>query len=100
MAKRREVYLVLDGLDRREIDVVFLNDTRVQRVKVHDKDVLVPQTTLWVEHETALVLVPLAFGGLDALPTFMLFLLRLDCRCRLLTVQFVRTDVLEAVELV
>lgn len=56
--------LILLALDGREVDIVFLDDTRVQRVEVHDHDVRVPQTTLWFEDKTSRVLgFAAGFGG-------------------------------------
>ena len=65
-------HLNLKRLHSRKINVVFLDDTQVQRPKVHDEDVLVPQAALRVEYETALVLVPLALGCLLAVAVFLL----------------------------
>ncbi|KAI3483166.1 hypothetical protein L1887_53946 [Cichorium endivia] len=49
-------------LDRGKVNVELLDDGRIQRVEVHDEDVLVPQPTLGLEHQTALELVLLAAG--------------------------------------
>eukprot|EP00951_Prasinocladus_malaysianus_P032607 scaffold318497_cov44-Prasinocladus_malaysianus.AAC.1 len=46
--------------DGREADVVLLDDGGVQRVEVQQQDVLVVQALLWLQHQPARVLRPLA----------------------------------------
>lgn len=56
-------YLVnsIDSLYGREINVVLLDNARIQRVEIHDQDILVPKATLWLKHQTTFVLVLFAF---------------------------------------
>ena len=52
------MYLFIYPLDCGEIDVVLLNDTRIQRIEIHDQDILIPQPTFGLKDQTTLVLVP------------------------------------------
>ena len=97
--------VVVNRLDGGEIDVVFLDDTWVQRIEVHDEDEFVPQTPLWIEDETTLVLVFLALGFLSAAATtttfgFIVPIILCSCDFRALAPLFVGDDVLEPMELV
>lgn len=49
-------HVVGSPVDGGKVDVELLDDTRIQRVVVHDEDVAVPKALLGLEHETALEL--------------------------------------------
>lgn len=99
-------HIVGGPVDRREVDVELLDDTRIERVVVHDEDVAVPQALLRLEDQTTLVL--LAFD-LDlrlllaiVVPSLLLFLLLrlVDLRLLLARRDLVGHDVARLVEAV
>ena len=90
-----QTYLILfDRFDGGEVDVKLLDDTRVQRVEVHDEDELVPQATFGLKHKTTFVLVLLALGGFSASAFIIVIVLILDSGFGFLSPRLVRTDVL------
>ena len=84
--------------DSRKVDVVLLNDRRVEGVEVHDEDKLVPEAALRLKDEAALELVALA-GRRRRGPVAVLGLGLEDGRL-VLAGKLVGADVLEPVELV
>jgi len=49
--------LILDlAIHRGKVDIVFLNDTGIERVEIHDQDVRIQKPTLGLEYETTLYL--------------------------------------------
>jgi hypothetical protein len=92
-------HLIVDLVYRCEIDVVLLDNARIQGIEVHDQDILIPQAPPRLEHKATFVLIPLAFGGFCA---FLVVLvgLSLEDGCRLLAVGFIGTNVLESMKLV
>lgn len=79
------VTYILQALEGSEINFILLDDIQIQRVEVYD-DTLVPKTTLRLKHETTLEVVPFAFVP--------------DPARRFLVVCHIRTDALQAVELI
>lgn len=57
--ERKGAHVVGSPVNRREVDVELLDDTRVERVVVHDENVAVPQSLFRLENETSLELLPL-----------------------------------------
>lgn len=81
----------------RKVNVVLLNNARVQRIKVHDEDKLVPKTPLGIKNQASFVFVPLAFGLLASLTFLLVF--DFGKGCSFFAPLFVGRDVLETVEL-
>jgi hypothetical protein len=90
--------LIFYRLNSRKINIILLDDARIQRVEVHDKDELVPKATLRLEHQTTLIFVSLALRLLPRI--HIVVVLRLDRGLGFLTPLLVRTDILQSVELV
>lgn len=95
----RPTYLAFNFVDSGEVDIVLLDDTWVQRVEVHDKDILVPKPSLRLEDQASLVLVPLRFRH-DSCGAVLILGFGLHCSGGLLAPCLIRADVLEAMELV
>ena len=87
-------YLIFDFSYSREIDIVLLDDARVQTIEVHDEDVFVPESTFGLKHKTAFVLILLAFSGFSASAFVVIVVLILDSGFGFLSPRLVRTDVL------
>ena len=98
MTSSKRTYLRLNRFDSGKVDIVFLDNTRVQRVEVHDKYVLVPETTLGFEDQTSLVLVPLAL--VRSRGTVTIFGFRFHSDSGFLAPSLVWADVLQAMEFV
>lgn len=95
------VLSVWNSLHRRKVDVVLLDDTGIQRVEIHDQDVFVPQASFRLEDQTTLILISLGFGGLVALlESVGIIRVGFAFHGILLSVRFVRADVLQSMELV
>jgi hypothetical protein len=92
-------YILRQAFDRSKIDVILLDDTRVQRVEIHDKDVFVEKSALGFKHETTLVFVSLAFTRLTATLAVCVACFRLWFG-RFLPVSLIRTNIFQAMELV
>lgn len=89
--------LVVVPLHGRKVDVVLLDNTRVQRVEVHDHDVRVPESTLGLKDETSLVFEALDLRDEGAVVVELLSLWLTGAR---LAFALVGADVFEAVEFV
>ena len=58
--------VVVYSVDSGEVDVILLDNTRVKRIEIHNKDVFVPKTSPGFEHKTTFVLVFFAFASLGS----------------------------------
>lgn len=99
--EKRDTYVcfLFDRFYSGEINVVLLNDARIQRVEIHDENELVPETSVRLEHKTAFIFVSFAFL-LAASTDTMLVLFRFFFHGRPFPVCFVWTDIFESVEFV
>ncbi len=86
-------------LYRGEVNIVLLDDTRIERVEVHDKNDFVPESTFWFEDETSFIFI---FSILRSHHSGIVTLFRVyfDCSGSLFPPQFVGTDIFERMELV
>jgi hypothetical protein len=58
----RTTNIIVDSINGRKVNIVLLDDTRVKRVEIHDKDKLIPKSPLRLEDKATFVLIPFAVG--------------------------------------
>jgi hypothetical protein len=80
-----------------EVDVILLDNARIQRIEVHHEDILVPEPSLRLKDETTLVLVPFTLVDSSAIFTILIWFV-LDYGDRLLSELLVGANILETME--